>query len=103
MANAIRIFGSLVYQVDRRYTRRRPDSATRKGIWLGLHGTPQICVFMDQLTNRFHYGHHNIIDEFDLHKLPSDRSPAARMLAGDPIPADAADTIQDDLAQLALG
>jgi hypothetical protein len=100
MIDALRIFGSLVYQVDRRYTRRRPESATKKGIWLGLHGTPQICVFMDSLTKRFNYGHHYIVDELDLHKLPNDRSPAARMLAGDPLPADATDTIHEALTQL---
>jgi hypothetical protein len=50
MTDAIRIFGSLVYQVNHCYTRRQPESATKKGIWLGLHGTPQSCVFMDQIT-----------------------------------------------------
>jgi hypothetical protein len=100
MDSAIRIFGSLVYQVDRRYTRRRPDSATKKGIWLGLHGTPQICVFMDTLTKRFNYGHHYVVDELDLHKLPGDRSPAARMLAGDPLPSDAQTSIREELSSL---
>jgi hypothetical protein len=100
MIDALRIFGSIVYQVDRRYTRRRPESATKKGIWLGLHGTPQICVFMDSLTKRFNYAHHYVVDELDLHKLPSDRSPAARMLAGDPIPADASDNIREELVKL---
>jgi hypothetical protein len=100
MISALRIFGSLVYQVDRRYTRRRPESATKKGVWLGLHGTPQMCVFMDNLTKKFNYAHHYTVDKLDLHKLPSDRSPAARMLAGDPIPADASDNIREELSQL---
>ena len=55
---------------------------------------------MDQLTKRFNYGHHYIVDEFDLHKHPCNRSPAARMLAGDPLPADAADNIREDLTLL---
>jgi hypothetical protein len=55
---------------------------------------------MDQLTKRFNYGHHYIVDELDLHKLPSDCSPVARMPAGDPIPADASETICEELVQL---
>jgi hypothetical protein len=90
MISALRIFGSLVYQVDRRYTRRRPESTTKKGVWLGPHGTPQICVF--------NYAYHYIVDELDLYKLPSDHSPAAGMLAGDPLPADASDTIREELS-----
>jgi hypothetical protein len=55
---------------------------------------------MDQLTKRFNYGHHYVVDELDLHKLPSDRSPSARMLAGDPIPSDASDNIREELSRL---
>jgi hypothetical protein len=90
---SLRIFGSSIYRVDRRVTRRRPESATKKGIWLGLHGTAEICVFMDSLTKKFGYGHHYVVDELDLNKLPGDRNPAARILAGHPLP----DNIQDQL------
>ena len=50
---SLRIFGSPLYRVDRCLTRRRPDSATKKGIWLGLHGTAEICVYMDIFTKKF--------------------------------------------------
>jgi hypothetical protein len=48
---------------------------------------------MDHLNKWINYGHHYIVDELDLHKLPSDHSPAACMLAGDPLPVDAFETI----------
>jgi hypothetical protein len=82
---SLRIFGCQVYCVDRRLTRRRPDSATKKGIWLGLHGTAKICVYMDIVTKKFGYAHHYIVDELDLNKLPADRSPAVCLLSGHPI------------------
>jgi hypothetical protein len=55
---------------------------------------------MDQITKRFNYAHHYIVDELDLHKLPSDGSPAARMLAGNPLPVNSVDTICQELSQL---
>ena len=101
MINGLRIFGSHLYEVDRHYN-RRPDSATKKGSWLGLHGTPQICVFIDATTKFFGYAHHYVVDELDLHLLPAARSPAARMLAGDPLPPAAAEDIQIELTKLEL-
>jgi hypothetical protein len=74
---SLRIFGSPIYRVDRRVTRRRPDSATKKGIWLGLHGTAEICVYMDTTTKKFGYAHNYIVDKLDLNKLPGDQNPAA--------------------------
>jgi hypothetical protein len=85
---SLRIFGSPIYRVDRRLTRRRPESATKKGIWLGLHGTADICVYMDINTKQFGYAHHYVVDELDLNKLPGDRTPAVRLLAGQPLPPD---------------
>jgi hypothetical protein len=71
---SLRIFGSLMYKVDRRLTRCRPDSATRSCIWLGLHGTQAICNYMDQITKCLGYAHHYVVDELDSATLPSWRS-----------------------------
>jgi hypothetical protein len=94
---SLRIFGSPIYRVDRRLTRRRPESATKKGIWLGLHGTADICVYMDITTKQFGYAHHYVVDELDLNKLPGDRTPAARLLAGQPLPPDTLPHLQEQL------
>jgi hypothetical protein len=97
---SLRIFGSTIYRVDRRMTRRRPESATKKGIWLGLHGTASICVYMDIVTKRFGYAHHYIVDELELDHLPGDRSPAARLMAGHPLPANIEAQVKEDLVTL---
>jgi hypothetical protein len=97
---SLRIFGSPIYRVDRRVTRRRPDSATKKGIWLGLHGTAEICVYMDTMTRKFGYTHHYIVDELDLNQLPGDRNPAARLLAGHPLPTDITEDLKNSLLEL---
>jgi hypothetical protein len=96
----LRIFGSPIYRVDRRLTRRRPDSATKKGIWLGLHGTAEICTYMDITTKQFGYAHHYVVDELDLNKLPGDRTPAAQLLAGQPLPPDTLPLLQEQLLQV---
>jgi hypothetical protein len=97
---SLRIFGSTIYRVDRRITRRRPESATKKGIWLGLHGTAAICVYMDSLTKRFGYAHHYIVDELELDQLPGDRSPAARLMAGHPLPENIAAQVKAELVTI---
>jgi hypothetical protein len=82
------IFGSPVYCVDHQITRHRPGSATKKGICLGLHGTAEICVYMEILTKKFGYAHHYIVDELDLNEVPGNQNPAAHLLAGHPLPPD---------------
>jgi hypothetical protein len=79
---SLRIFGSTMYKVDPRLTRRRPDSATRSCIWLGLHGTQAVCNYMDQITKSLGYAHHYVVDELDTATLPGDRSLAAKLLSG---------------------
>jgi hypothetical protein len=79
---SLRIFGSTMYNVDRRLTRRRPDSATRSCLWLGLHGTQAVCNYMDQVTKILGYAHHYVVDELDTATLPGDRSLAAKVLSG---------------------
>jgi hypothetical protein len=70
--SSLRIFGSTMYKVDRRLTRRRPDSATCACFWLGLHGTQAICNYMDSVTNSLGYAHHYAVDELDNATLPGD-------------------------------
>jgi hypothetical protein len=77
-----------MYRVDRRLTRHHPDSATNRGIWLGLYSTAKICVYMDVNTKQFWYAHHYVVDELDLNKLPGERNPATRLLPGQPLPTD---------------
>jgi hypothetical protein len=79
---SLRIFGSTMYKVDCRLARRRPDSATRSSIWLGLHGTQAVCNYMDQITKSLGYAHHYVVDELDTATLPGDRSLAAKLLSG---------------------
>jgi hypothetical protein len=74
---SLRIFGSTMYKVDQRLTRRRPDSATRSCIWLGLHGTQAICNYMDQITNSLGYAHHYVITSLT---LPHSRAIEALLL-----------------------
>ena len=98
---AMRIFGSMIYKTDKRYTRRRPDSATIKGIWLGLHGTPQVCIYENFLTKQLGYAHHYVADELELHHLPGERSPAARFLAGEStLPTDSQKQLHDEIIRL---
>jgi hypothetical protein len=87
--------------VDCRLTRHHPGSATKKGIGLGLlHGTVEICVYMDTLTKHFSYAHHYIVDELDLNKLPGDRNPTAHLLAGHPLPPDMTTQIKNSLMEI---
>jgi hypothetical protein len=83
--SSLRIFGFPVYCIDHQVTCRRPDSATKKGIWLGLHGTAAICVYMDMITKKFGYAHHYVVDEFDMNKLPGDHNPALSTFYSDTI------------------
>jgi hypothetical protein len=97
---SLRIFGSPIYCVDRCVTRCHPNFATKKGIWLGLHGTTEICGYMDTLTRKFGYAHHYIIDELDLNQLPGDCNPAARLLAGHPLPNAITEQLKTSLMEL---
>jgi hypothetical protein len=99
---AMRIFGSMIYKTDKRYTRRRrPDSATIKGIWLGLHGTPQVYIYEKFLTKQLGYAHHYVADELELHHLPCDCSPAARFLAGEStLPTNSQKQLHDEIMRL---
>jgi hypothetical protein len=74
-----------------------PDSATKKGIWLGLHGMAAICVYMDTVTKKFGYAHHYVVDELAMNKLPGDRNPAAKLLTGEPLSKDTATLLQENL------
>jgi hypothetical protein len=76
------IFGSPIYGIVCHLTQHRPDSATKKGIWLGLHGTANNSVYMDVNTKQFGYAHYYVVDELDLNKLPGDCNPVAHLLAG---------------------
>jgi hypothetical protein len=95
---ALRIFG--MYKVDRRLTRRRPDSATRSCIWLGLHGTQAVCNYMDVITKSLGYAHHYVVDELDTATLPGDRSLAAKVLSGLTTHGPLTELLQKDLLQL---
>jgi hypothetical protein len=103
---SLRIFGSTMYKVDRRLTRRRPDSATRSCIWLGLHGTQAMCNYMDHITTKsLGYGaHHYImscIDDLDTAtRLPGDRGLAAKVLSGLTTDGPLTDLLKDDLLSL---
>jgi hypothetical protein len=98
---AMGIFGLMIYKTDKRYTRRRPDSATIKGIWLGLHGTPQICIYKKFLTKQLGHAHHYVADELELHHLPGERSPAARFVAGEStLPTDLRKQLYDEIMRL---
>jgi hypothetical protein len=96
----LRIFGSTMYKVDRRLTQRRPDSATRSCIWLGIHGTQAICNYMDQITKSLGYAHHYVVDELDTATLPGDRGLAAKVLSGFTTDGPLTDLIRDDLLTL---
>jgi hypothetical protein len=97
---SLRIFGSTMYKVDRRLTRRRPDSATRSCVWLGLHGTQAICNYMDQITKSLGYAHHYVVDELDTATLPGDRGLAAKVLSGLTTDGPLTDLLRDDLLAL---
>jgi hypothetical protein len=76
------IWGSPVYVVNRRLTRRRPESATVTGRFLGYAGSHHIITYKNDLTGAIQYAHHTAIDELDLQNLPGDRGPAAKFLSG---------------------
>jgi hypothetical protein len=97
---SLRIFGSTMYKVDQRLTRRRPDSATRSCIWLGLHGTQAICNYMDQITKCLGYAHHYVVDELDSATLPGDRGIAAKVLSGLTTYGPLTDLLKDGLLAL---
>jgi hypothetical protein len=80
-ANLFR-FGLFVYLVNWRLTRRSPESATVLCRFLGPIGNTNIAMFYNVTTHQVGYARHCVIDELDLNLLPSDRSPAARVLAG---------------------
>ena len=60
------IWGSPVYVVNRRLTRRRPESATITGRFLGYAGSHHIIVYKNDTTGAIQYAHHTAIDELDL-------------------------------------
>jgi hypothetical protein len=97
---SLRIFGSTMYKVDQRLARRRPDSATRSCIWLGLDSTPAICNYMDQITKSLGYAHHYVIDELDTATLPGDRGLAAKVLSGFTTDGSLTDLLRDDFLAL---
>ena len=76
------IWGSPVYVVNRRLRRRRPESATITGHFLGYAGFHHIIVYKNDTTGAIRYAHHTAIDELDLKTLPVDRGPAAQFLSG---------------------
>jgi hypothetical protein len=97
---SLRIFGSTMYKVDRRLTRRRPDSATGACVWLDLHGTQAICNYIDQVTKSLGYAHHYVVDELDTATLPGDRSLAAKVLSGLTTDGPIADLLRDGILSL---
>jgi hypothetical protein len=97
---SLRIFGSTMYKVDRRLTQRRPDSATRSCVWLGLHGTQAICNYMDHITKSLGYAHHYVVDELDTATLPGDRGLAVKVLSGLFTDGPLADLLRADLLAL---
>ena len=58
-----------------------------------------VYVWLDE-TKKLHYARHAVIDELQLDKLPQDRNPAARLLANDPIGANARSQLLDEIAEL---
>jgi hypothetical protein len=97
---SLRIFGSTMYKVDRRLTRRRPDSATQSCIWLRLHGTQAVCNYMDQVTKSLGYAHHYVIDELDTATLPGDGSLAAKVLSGLSTDGPLSDLLKEEILSL---
>jgi hypothetical protein len=98
--SSLHVFGSPVYHVDHRVTCRCPDLATKKDIWLGLHDTAEICVYMYTLTKTFGHTHHYIVDELDLGKLPGDHNTATCLLAGHPLPTDMTAQMKTSLMEI---
>ena len=81
------IWGSPVYVTNRRLTRRRPESATINGRFLGYAGSHHIIVYKNDTTGAIQYAHHTAIDKRDLRHLPGNRGPAAKFyLALSPMP-----------------
>jgi hypothetical protein len=76
------IWGLPVYVVNRCLTRRRPESATVTGRFLGYAGSHHIITYKNDLTGAIQYAHHTAIDKLDLQNLPGDRGPAAKFLLG---------------------
>jgi hypothetical protein len=76
------IWGLPVYVVNRRLTRRRPESATITGQVLGYAGSHHIIAFWNDINGAIKYAHHTAINELDLKSLPGDRGPAAQFLSG---------------------
>ena len=66
----LHIFGAYLYQVNRRLTRRRPESATIACRYLGSYGNSEIDVFINEQTKSLGYSRHHAIDELDLASLP---------------------------------
>jgi hypothetical protein len=68
--------------VNRRLTRRRPESATITGQFLGYAGSHHIIAYRNDVNGAIQYAHHTAIDELDLKSLPGDCGPAAQFLSG---------------------
>jgi len=73
------IFGSPLHVKNRRASRHRPDSNTLLGTFVGFQGTAHIYQYIGD-SGRVQYAHHAVVDELCVHRLPSDRSPAAKAL-----------------------
>ena len=95
----LRIFNSTIHVMDRRVSRRRGDNITVRGSFVGFQGSFMVYVWLDE-TKKLHYSRHAVIDELQLDKLPQDRNPAARLLANDPIGANARSQLLDEIAEL---
>jgi hypothetical protein len=67
---------------DIRLTRRRPESATINGRFLGYAGSHHIIAYKNDVTGAIQYAHHTAIDELDLKNLPGNQGPAAKFLTG---------------------
>jgi hypothetical protein len=72
-------FASPLHVKNRRASRHRPDSNTLLGAFVGFQGTAHIYQYIGD-SGRVQYAHHAFVDELCVHRLPSDRSPAAKAL-----------------------
>jgi hypothetical protein len=55
---------------------------------------------MDIVTRKFGYAHHYIVDELDLNQMPGDQNPAAKILAGHPLPLAITEQIKTSLMEV---
>jgi hypothetical protein len=93
-------FGAFVYLVNRRLTRRRPESATILCRYLGPLGNLNVSMYYNVVTRQIGYARHFALDELDLNLLPSERSPAARVLAGLGADLNGQEVLRDAISEL---